>query len=125
MKITIFSFLLSSLMIFIHYLKPGNLIVAFGDNLKGQSHEINVWLFGAQWIEKILLIFLRKGFFGLSTFSCFILKLKSPSGTSFGLFFAYEEYRYRANDSNSPADLYHASEVLLRYVLCMVPLLSD
>ena len=37
--------------------------------------------------------------FILSTFSCLILKLKSPSGTSFGLFFAYEEYR--ADDSNS------------------------
>ena len=30
--------------------------------LKGQSHEINVWFFGAQWIEKILLILPRKGF---------------------------------------------------------------
>ena len=30
--------------------------------LKGQSHEIKVWLFWAQWTEKILLIFPRKGF---------------------------------------------------------------
>ena len=49
----------------------------------------------------------------LLTFSCLILKLKSPSGTSFGLYFAYEEYR--TDDSNSPADWYHASEVLQRY----------
>ena len=40
--------------------------------------------------------------FILSTFLYFILKLKSLSGTSFGLNFAYEEYR--ADDSNSPAD---------------------
>ena len=31
-------------------------------HLKGQSHEINVWFFWAQWKGKILLIFLRKGF---------------------------------------------------------------
>ena len=46
----------------------------------------------------------------LSMFSCLILKLKSPSGTSFGLYFAYEEYH--TDDSNSPADWYHAFEVL-------------
>ena len=32
------------------------------ETLKGQSHEIKVWFFWPQWIEKILLIFLRKGF---------------------------------------------------------------
>ena len=38
--------------------------------------------------------------FILSTFSCLILKFKSPSGTgtSFGLYFAIEEYR--AEDEN-------------------------
>ena len=46
----------------------------------------------------------------LSMFSCLILKLKSPSSTSFGLYFTYEEYH--TDDSNSPADWYHASEVL-------------
>ena len=40
--------------------------------------------------------------FILSTFSCLILKLKSPSGTSFGLYFAFAEYR--TDDSNSPAE---------------------
>ena len=40
--------------------------------------------------------------FSISTFSCLILKLKSPSGTSFGLYFAYEEYC--SDDSNSPAE---------------------
>ena len=34
--------------------------------------------------------------------SYLILKLKYPSGTSFGLYFAYEEYR--TDDSNSPAE---------------------
>ena len=38
----------------------------------------------------------------LSTFSCLILKLKSPSSTSFGLYFAFAEYRN--DDSNSPAE---------------------
>ena len=49
----------------------------------------------------------------LLTFSCLILKLKSPSGISFGLYFAFAEYR--TDDSNSPADWYHTSEVLQRY----------
>ena len=30
--------------------------------LKGQSHEIRVWFFWAQWIGKIILIFPRKDF---------------------------------------------------------------
>ena len=30
--------------------------------LKGQSHEIKVWFFGAQWIAKRFLIFPQKGF---------------------------------------------------------------
>ena len=34
----------------------------FFQSLKGLSHEINVWFFGAQWIEKILLLLPRKGF---------------------------------------------------------------
>ena len=51
--------------------------------------------------------------FIISTFACLILKLKSASGTSFGLYFAYEEYH--ANDSNSPTDWYHTSEMLKRY----------
>ena len=38
----------------------------------------------------------------LLTFSCLILKLKTPSGTSFGLYFAFAEYR--TDDSNSPAE---------------------
>ena len=49
----------------------------------------------------------------LLTFSCLILKLKSPSGTSFGLYFAYEEYS--TDDSNSPADWYRTSEMFQRY----------
>ena len=69
-------------------------------HLKGQSHEIKVWFSWAQWIGKILLIFPRKSF--SSYYPCLILKLKSPSGTSFGLYFAYEEYR--TDDSNSPAE---------------------
>ena len=40
--------------------------------------------------------------FILLTFSCLILKLKSPSGTSFGLYFAFAEYC--TDDSNSPAE---------------------
>ena len=48
--------------------------------------------------------------FILSTFLCLILKLKSPSGTSFGLYFAYEEYS--ADDTNSPTDWYPTSEML-------------
>ena len=40
--------------------------------------------------------------FIISTFSCLILKLKSPSGTSFGLYFAFAEYR--TDDSSSPAE---------------------
>ena len=40
--------------------------------------------------------------FILSTYSSLILKLKSPSGISFGLYFAYEEYS--TDDSNSPAE---------------------
>ena len=40
--------------------------------------------------------------FILLTFSCLILKLKTPSGTSFGLYFAFAEYR--TDDSNSPAE---------------------
>ena len=40
--------------------------------------------------------------FIISTFYCLILKLKSPSGTSFGLYFAFAEYR--TDDSNSPAE---------------------
>ena len=48
--------------------------------------------------------------FILSTFSCLILKLKSQSGTSFGVYLAFEEYR--ANDSNSPTDWYHTSDLL-------------
>ena len=51
--------------------------------------------------------------FIISTFSCLILKLKSPSGTSFGLYFAFAEYS--ADDSNSPADWYNTSEILQRY----------
>ena len=51
-------------------------------SLKGQSHEIKVWLFWAEQTEKML--------------------LKSPSGTSFGLYFAFAEYR--TDDSNSPAE---------------------
>ena len=44
-----------------------------------------------------------KGFyFIISTFSCLILKLKSSNGTSFGLYFAFGEYR--TDDSNSPAE---------------------
>ena len=49
--------------------------------------------------------------FILSMFSFLILKLKSPSGTSFGLYFAIEEYG--ADDSNSPVDWY--TEMLQRY----------
>ena len=49
----------------------------------------------------------------LVTFSCLILKLKSPSGTSFGLYFAFAEYR--TDDSNSPADWYHTSEMFQSY----------
>ena len=50
---------------FIQYLLY--LVEKVGNNLKyavlkGQSHEIKVRFFGAQWIEKILLIFPRKGF---------------------------------------------------------------
>ena len=48
--------------------------------------------------------------FIISTFSCLILKLKSPSGISFGLYFAFAEYH--TDDSNSPADWYHASEMV-------------
>ena len=48
--------------------------------------------------------------FILLTFSCLILKLKSPSGTSFGLYFAIAEYR--TDDSNSPADRYRTSEMV-------------
>ena len=48
-----------------------------------------------------------------STFLCLIFKLKSPSGTSFGLYFAFAEYR--TDDSVSPADWYHTSEMLQRY----------
>ena len=40
--------------------------------------------------------------FIISLFSCLILKLKSPSGISFGLYFAFAEYR--TDDSNSPAE---------------------
>ena len=40
--------------------------------------------------------------FILSTFSCLTLKLKSPSGTSFCLYFAFAEYRM--DDSNSPGE---------------------
>ena len=40
--------------------------------------------------------------FILSMFSCLILKLQSPSGTSFGLDFANEEYC--SDDSNSLAE---------------------
>ena len=40
--------------------------------------------------------------FILLTFSCLILKLKTPSGTSFGLYFAFAEYC--TDDSNSPAE---------------------
>ena len=40
--------------------------------------------------------------FILLTFSCLILKLKTPSGTSFGLYFAFADYR--TDDSNSPAE---------------------
>ena len=40
--------------------------------------------------------------FIFSTFLCLIFKLKSPSGTSFGLYFAFAEYC--TNDSNSPAE---------------------
>ena len=40
--------------------------------------------------------------FILSMLSCLIFKLKYPSGTSFGLYFAYEEYC--TDDSNSPAE---------------------
>ena len=40
--------------------------------------------------------------FILSKFSCLILKLKSPSGISFGLYFAFSAYR--TDDSNSPAE---------------------
>ena len=44
-----------------------------------------------------------KGFeFIISTVSCLILKLKSPSGTSFGLYFAYEEYC--SDEFNSPEE---------------------
>ena len=51
--------------------------------------------------------------FIIKTFSGLILKLKSPSGTSFCLYFAYEEYR--TDDSSCPADWYHTSEVLHSY----------
>ena len=40
--------------------------------------------------------------FIISMFYCLILKLKSPSGTSFGLYFAFAEYR--TDDSSSPAE---------------------
>ena len=33
----------------------------FTHHLKGQSHVIKVWFFWSQWIEKIILIFPRKG----------------------------------------------------------------
>ena len=46
--------------------------------------------------------------FILSALSCLILKLKSPSSSSFGLYFAFEEYC--ANDSNSPTDRYYTSD---------------
>ena len=70
--------------------------------LKGQSHEIKVWIFWSQCRGKVLLIFPRKVFRSFINFLCLVLKLKSPSGTSFGLYFAFEEYR--ADDSNSPAE---------------------
>ena len=81
--------------------------------LKGLSHEIKVSFLGsldrknpfnipAEWLQLIL-----------STFLCLIFKLKSPSGTSFGLYFAFAEYR--TDDSNSPADRYNTSEILQRY----------
>ena len=38
----------------------------------------------------------------LSTFVCLIFNLKSPSGSSFGLYFAFA--KYRTDDSNSPAE---------------------
>ena len=40
--------------------------------------------------------------FIISMFYCLILKLKSPSGTSFGLYFAFAEYR--TDDSSSPSE---------------------
>ena len=40
--------------------------------------------------------------FILSTFSCLILKLKSPNGISFGLYFAFA--KYRTDDSHSPVE---------------------
>ena len=49
-----------------------------------------------------------------STFLCLIFKLKLPSGTSFGLYFAIAEYR--TDYSNNPADWYHTSEMLQRYI---------
>ena len=72
--------------------------------LKGQSHEIDVCFFGAFWTEKNPFIIPAEGLqLILSTFSCLILKLNSPSGTAFGMFFAYEEYR--TDDSNSQKKL--------------------
>ena len=55
----------------------------------------------------------------LSMFSCSILKLKSPSGTSFGLYFAYEEDH--TDDSNSPGEQTLSpaeSSLVSRPVLC-------
>ena len=90
--------------------------------IKGQSLEINVRFFGAFWIEKILLLFPRKGL--VNVINVFMLyfevKLSQPVllyctvlYCTFGLYFAYEEYH--TDDSNSPADWYHTSEMFQRY----------
>ena len=70
--------------------------------LKGQSHEIKVSFLGS--IDgKYPFNIPAEGFeFIISTFSGIIVKLKSPSGTTFGLYFAYA--KYCTDDSNSPAE---------------------
>ena len=76
--------------------------VYFWALLEGLSHEIKVCFLDSMNITNPF-NFPGEGFqLILSTFLCLILKLKSPSGTSFDLYFAFEEYR--ANDSNSPAE---------------------
>ena len=62
-------------------------------------------LFWAQWTEKILLMFPWMGFSSLYSINVFMSNFEvkvSQRYTSFGLYFAYEEYR--TDDSNSPAE---------------------
>ena len=49
--------------------------------------------------------------FILSTFSCLILKLKSPRGTSFGLYFAFEEFSNVVYANGYPNSLLNNSKL--------------